>query len=226
MPQYVCENKGQIWLYYSGWNRRVEVPYSNWTGLAVSEDGGFTFKRMFPGPIIDRTPEEVFSATGAYVVRENGTWHMWYASGVDWIEINEKLEEYYVIKHASSNDGINWNRDNSKLLPSKKDFEPTHRPSVIKLGEAYHMWFCYRGLEDFRDGGNSYRIGYAGSRDMKTWERDDEKAGIDVSKEGWDSRMIAYPYVVETKNHTYMFYNGNGFGASGFGYAVLDQSDC
>ena len=44
--------------------------------------------------------------------------------------------------------------------------------------------------------------------------------GIDVSEEGWDSEMIAYPFVWEHKGQRYMAYNGNGFGRSGFGYAV------
>ena len=222
MPQYVCEHEGQIRLYYAGWSRRTSVPYSNWTGLAVSDDGGTTFRKMFPGPIIDRTPEEVHSATGCYIVRRDDTWHMWYASGVDWIPVGDKLEEYYVIKYARSADGIHWERENRKLLPSKTEIEPTHRPSVLELNGTYHMWFCYRGIEDFRDGTNSYRIGYARSSDLKTWEREDEQAGIDVSEDGWDSNMIAYPYVVKTRSGVYLFYNGNGFGASGFGYAILE----
>jgi hypothetical protein len=34
--------------------------------------------------------------------------------------------------------------------------------------------------------------------------------------------MIAYPYVYEYGGRKYMVYNGNGFGKSGFGFAVLD----
>jgi len=61
------------------------------------------------------------------------------------------------------------------------------------------------------------------SENLKDWNREDEKAGIDVSKEGWDSKMIAYPYIVKTSNKVLMFYNGNGFGTSGFGYAYLES---
>jgi hypothetical protein len=35
--------------------------------------------------------------------------------------------------------------------------------------------------------------------------------------------MVAYPAVVEAGGRTLMFYNGNGFGAGGFGYAVLED---
>ena len=36
-------------------------------------------------------------------------------------------------------------------------------------------------------------------------------------------RMLAYPYVIQTPYGTYLFYNGNGFGQSGFGYALLEE---
>jgi hypothetical protein len=223
MPAYVCEHAGQIRLYYAGWSRRESIRYSNWTGLAVSEDGGRSFQRMFPGPVLDRTPHEIYSATGCYILNEKDEWHMWYASGVEWTKIEGQFEEYYVIKHAHSADGISWVRENRKLLPSKKESEPTHTPTVLSKDGRYHMWFCYRGVEDFRDGKHSYRMGYAWSENMKDWKRNDAEAGIDVSKEGWDSKMIAYPYIVKASNDTLMFYNGNGFGTSGFGYARLES---
>ena len=223
MPQYVCENEGQIWLYYSGWSRRVEIPYSNWTGLAVSEDGGVTFRKMFPGPIIDRTPHELYSATGTYILRRGADWHLWYASGVDWIEEEGKKEEHYVIKYASSDDGIYWKRENRQLLDSKDDdVKPTHRPSVFEMDGTYHMLFCYRGIRDFRDGENAYRIGYASSPDLRNWTRDDARAGLERSDSGWDSKATAYPYILCTEEKTLLFYCGNGFGASGFGYAELE----
>lgn len=223
MPSYVCENEGQVWLYYGGWSRREDIPYSNWTGLAISHDGGITFEKYSPGPIFDRTPTEVYSATGGSILKENDTWHMWYAAGVDWIEVQGKLEEYYVIKHAFSQDGIHWIRDDRKLLSSHRDYEPTHRPTVFFHQGRYHMHFCYRGITDFRDGTNSYRMGYAYSDDLQEWTRNDHLAGIAPSDDGWDSKMIAYPYVVKVKNKFLLFYNGNGFGQSGFGFAQMED---
>ena len=54
------------------------------------------------------------------------------------------------------------------------------------------------------------------------WMRDDAKAGIDVSEEGWDAEMISYPHVFELDGKTYMAYLGNQVGRHGFGLAVLD----
>ena len=84
------------------------------------------------------------------------------------------------------------------------------------------MFFCYRYGLDFRSKENGYRIGYASSIDLINWERDDSKAGIDVSEEGWDSEMISYPHVFELDGKIYMLYLGNGVGREGFGLAELE----
>ena len=85
------------------------------------------------------------------------------------------------------------------------------------------MWYCFRDSKDYRDGTGSYRMGYAESKDGIHFTRADNKAGIDVSKEGWDSTMICYPTIVEVDGRLLMFYNGNGFGRTGIGYAVWKE---
>jgi hypothetical protein len=77
------------------------------------------------------------------------------------------------------------------------------------------MWYSYRG--------ESYRIGYAESHDGIQWTRRDEEAGIEVSDGGWDSEMICYPCVFDHEGQRYMLYNGNGYGKTGIGLAVLEQ---
>lgn len=224
MPQAVLRNGDQVWLYIGGWSRRHEIPYSNWTGIAVSDDGGTTFRRLFPGPVIDRTPHETFSATAVNIVRHRTDWLAWYASGQRWVEHNGKLEEVYRIRHARSTDGINWQRENKELLPFQREHEPTHRPSVIEHKGIWHMWFCHRGITDFRDGKDAYRLGYARSPDGRNWTRYDAIAGLDVTSGAWDAHMIAYPNIVRVDDRLLMFYNGNGFGQSGFGVAELPLS--
>jgi hypothetical protein len=86
------------------------------------------------------------------------------------------------------------------------------------------MWYCYRGSIDYRtDKQQSYRLGYAESIDGLRWARKDNEVGIDRSETGWDSVMMCYPYIYEHKGRKYLFYNGNGFGESGLGYAVLEE---
>jgi hypothetical protein len=79
------------------------------------------------------------------------------------------------------------------------------------------MWFSYRSGT-----GERYRIGYAHSDDGVTWRLDLARSGIDVSATGWDADMIEYPYVFNHNGVRYMLYNGNGYGANGFGLAYWE----
>jgi hypothetical protein len=81
------------------------------------------------------------------------------------------------------------------------------------------MWYSYRAQKNI----DTYRIGYAESNDGISWVRKDEEIGIDVSNEGWDSEMICYPYIFDHNGKRYMLYNGNGYGKTGFGLAVLEE---
>ena len=56
------------------------------------------------------------------------------------------------------------------------------------------------------------------------WKLDLKNAGISVGEAGeWDADMVCYPYVFQHKGKTYMLYNGNGNGKSGFGLARMDE---
>jgi len=224
-PSCILNYKNKKYLYYIGWNVGVTVSYRLAIGLAVSEDGGLTFNRAYEGPVVDRTHLEPYFTTAPYVIIDNGIWKMWYASCTGWIIHNNKTEPLYQIKYAESQDGIHWIRENVTCVDYKFDKEAIGRPCVIKEDGIYKMWYCYRGSFDYRTNKDqSYRIGYAESTDGIKWIRKDEEAGIDRSEDGWDSEMMEYPYVYEHKGRKYMLYNGNGFGKSGFGYAILEEA--
>jgi hypothetical protein len=223
MPAFALEHQGQVRMYYSGWNRRLTVPYHNATGLAVSDDGGATFRRLYDGPILDRVPLEPYLAVTPSVMHDDDRWRMWYISGIDWTRVGEKFEPVYVIKYGESADGIHWHRPNLLSVAPRHEREAFSHPCVIKRGDTYLMWYCFRESEDYRDGRGAYRIGFATSLDGRVFDRRDDAAGITVSEQGWDAKMICYPYVVRVDGRTLMFYNGNSFGQTGIGWAVLEE---
>lgn len=225
MPSCVVEQDGLVYLYTTGWMRGITVPYLNAVGLAVSRDGGHSFERLFEGPVVDRTAEEPYSAMSPYVLRRRGVWHMWYSSGTGWFDAGGKLEPIYLIKYARSRDGLRWQRPNLTCIPGKTPDEANTRPAVLFERGRYHMWFSYRGSRDFRGGAGSYRIGYAHSANGTEWVRDDDRAGIAPAPAGWDSEMVCYPQIVDSPQGRLMFYNGNEFGAGGFGYAVWTDGE-
>jgi hypothetical protein len=220
VPCSVLAVDKQIYLYYVGWNPSVSVPYRNSIGVALSEDGGQSFHRLFDGPIVDRNSLEPYFTASPFVLKDGDRWHMWYASSTGFVIANGKPEPIYVIKYASSSDGIRWERTNITCIQPKSQFEANARPTVIKENNVYKMWFCYRGSFDYRNGIDSYKIGYAESENAVDWHRQDHLAGISVSANGWDSLMNAYPNVIIYKDKKYLFYNGNGFGKTGIGWAI------
>jgi hypothetical protein len=153
-------------------------------------------------------------------MKEKDAWHMWYASSIGFADVEGKPEPLYIIKYARSGDGVSWERNNITCIEPKDEYEANARATVVKEAGIYKMWYAYRGSFDFRDGPDSYRLGYAESDDAVQWERKDDQAGISYSEEGWDSTMQTYPNVLEMEGRRYLFYNGNGFGATGIGYAV------
>ena len=224
MPSYVMREGNRVLLYYSGWNRGVTVPYRNSIGVAISEDDGRTFERLFDGPIMDRNAREPHIAVTPSIIREDGRWRMWYISGLRWVEIDGKMEPVYVIKYAHSSNGIDWTRPNHLCIPQRHDLEAFSHPTVLKIGGEYRMWYCFRDSRDYRDGAGAYRIGYATSIDGLGWERKDHAGGLDVSPSGWDSTMTSYPYAFELDGRVFMLYNGNGFGRTGFGLAQWEDA--
>lgn len=214
-----------ILLYYTAYSMSVTVPYKNSIGVAISYDGGNNFKRIYEGPIVDRNKTEPYFTISPWVMKVKDLWHMWYASATDWFIVDGKPESVYHIKYAHSTDGLEWHRDNqSCIIPLTKE-EANARPSVVQDSEILKMWFCYRGSHDFRDGLDSYRIGYA-EADLKNptqWSRCDRSAGIECGPEDYDDRMQAYPSVIDIDEQRFLFYNGNGFGFNGFCGAVWQE---
>jgi predicted GH43/DUF377 family glycosyl hydrolase len=216
MLSWITDYKEHKYLYYIGWNLGVTVPFRNSIGLAISRKDNLNFTRYSEGPIIDRSLTEPHFCASSCVIKESQKFKMWYLSCVKWELVNDKPQHWYNIKYAESNDGVNWIRNGTVCI----DFKSIHeyaisRPSVIKDDKIYKMWYSYRG--------SSYRIGYAESNDGINWTRLDEQVGIDVSNEGWDSEMIEYPYVFDHKDKRYMLYNGNGYGKTGFGLAIMED---
>ena len=216
MPSWIIDYDGKKYLYYTGWTVGVTVPFYFYVGLAVSQDGGETFERFSRAPILGRNHVDPYLTASPSIIIENGIWRMWYVSCVDWKIEGGKPKHYYHIKYAEARDGINWQRDGVVCVDFKSGDEyAIARPCVLKESGIYKMWYSYRGA--------SYRIGYAESKDGIGWERKDDDAGIDVSESGWDSEMIEYAFVFVHKGKRYMLYNGNGYGKTGLGYAIMDE---
>lgn len=225
-PFSVVRNNGKVYGYYGGVTRCESVPFNVAIGVCVSEDNGVTFKKIGRGPVLSYSYDEPFVVCSPKVRIYNGQWYMFYSAGKKWTEGEKRPEVCYKLRMAISDDGINWQKKHLDIMENKiGEMESQACGDVFYKNGKYHMFFCYRNHENFRDDpSNSYRIGYACSDDLCHWNRDDTKAGIDVDADinAWDHEMVAYPHLFMSNNNIYMLYLGNGVGRDGFGIAKLN----
>lgn len=215
----------EVWMYYLGWTVRNTVSYHNSSGLAISKDGGKSFTKFSEGPLLSPNYRHPYCNGAIDVMQDGDIFRMWYTHFVEWRVYNKHPEPLYNIAYAESTNGIDWDRPDLISV----DFADSQkggiaRPCVIKENGIYRMWYTFRSASDYRTNkANSYRIGYAESTDGKVFKRMDDKFTLTVSDEGWDSIMMTYPHLIKYDGKYFMFYNGNGFGESGFGYAVGEE---
>jgi len=215
IPSSILRVEKYYFLYYVGFQRCEKVPYMLFSGLAKSIDG-LTFTRLSNSPIIERDVINTISNAAPFVINDDGIYKMWFWMGKEWTKLNKKDYIKAEIFYATSNDGINWSKSNKGCIQLNENFEfSVGRPCVLKENGIYKMWYSIRYIDKL------YRIGYAESFDGINWTRNDADVGIDISESGWDSEMVCYPGVIKVKDKTFMFYNGNNNGESGFGFAEL-----
>jgi hypothetical protein len=213
----------EVRAYYAGWTRCESVPFNVAIGCATSHDGGKYFAKVGTGPVLSFSPDEPFVLSGPKVRRFNDIWYLFYIAGRKWKIVSGRPEPVYKIRAATSRDGIHWTKMNRDLIESRvEEDEAQASPDVFYSNGKYHMFFCYRYSSHYRGREYGYRIGYASSSTLTDWVRDDTKAGIDVSEEGWDAEMISYPHVFEVDGKIFLAYLGDQVGRHGFGLAELD----
>jgi len=216
-PSWVINHNKKKYLYYVGWNKGATVRFIVHVGLAISEDDGKTFYRHSRAPILERIDTEPFLTATLSIIKVNDVFRMWYISGDRWYQKNNETFPIYNVKYAESHDGIKWIRNGHICIDYKNNEEHAiARPCVIFDNGVYHMWYSHKGHD-----GRNYQIGYAQSFDGLKWERMDKSIFIKKSKDGFDTKMQAYAFVVKHKKEEYMFYNGNEYGLHGIGYATI-----
>jgi hypothetical protein len=210
----IAQADGSVGLYYMGWNLGVRSLWRNAIGLARARTLQGPFERLSPGPILDRSPEDPYTLSYPCVLRFSPQdWRMWYGSNLKAAVGN--ADTSHAIKLARSQDGIHWTRDGATAVGFAAEGEyALARPSVVKAGEKLLMSFACRG--------DTYRIGAAASDDGVNWTRCDAAMGLGPSGHGWDSEMTCYPALFWHRHRLWLAYNGNGYGATGFGLAVWE----
>lgn len=219
MPiSFVRPATGELRMYYAGFELCTHIRYRIFSGLAISTDGGETFQRASRTPVLDRTSSELFFRGGPFAMLDAGVVKLWYVAGSEWTSLNGKPMPVYDLRYLESSDGVQWADEGVlSMAVTGEDEHGFGRPWVVKSApDRYQLFYSIR-----RRSLAAYRLGYAESSDGIHWIRKDDEMGLDVTPGGFDSDAIMYSAVIQVRGRTYCFYNGNNFGATGFGVAEL-----
>ncbi|RYY72040.1 MAG: hypothetical protein EOO13_00905 [Chitinophagaceae bacterium] len=211
----IIRNGNEIWMYYVGFQLVKKVKFLAFSGLAISNDGGESFRRVIDTPILDRYKDEHYIRAIHSVIKEGNVYKIWYSTGNRWEIINDIPYPQYKIMYIESSDGITIPlKDGEDCIDVVGDEYRIGRPTVFGEDGYYKMFYTKDTFS------KKYSAGYAESFDGKHWTRKEEEFNLPLSPDGWDSEMICYPVPITTKYGTYLFYSGNNMGQSGVGYAI------
>ncbi len=207
---------GRLYLYYVGFELCHHIRYRLLSGLAVSEDDGDSFRRVQATPVLERSDDELHFRCAPFVVRSDAGFRMWYVAGSQWESIAGKAMPCYDIRRIDSADGVHWPAVGEVVLALYRAREHgLGRPFVVADAQGWRMHLSVRQREPA-----GYRLGLARSRDGQRWQRADHELGLPLQPGAWDGEAMSYSAEVTGDDGArWLFYNGNDFGAAGFGVA-------
>jgi len=188
----VARVDGRYHLWYCGSQGKVSERVFH-LGLAMSEDG-WHFKRSSAKPVFafsDRkhsvlTPTLLRAADGTPLRDAQGRMTIWFSS-----THFAGASGSHALHKTTSRDGRSWSNPSPALLSG------VYAPSVLKLGERYHLWFTDVSREP-------WILRHALSSDGETWEVTEQPIlGID---QDWEQGRLFYPHVLHIDGVFLMWY--------------------
>ena len=147
---------------------------------------------------------------------------MYYLGVNEWLGKEQSKDAVYEMRIATSNDGINWNRNNSKAIPLKNTEGGQYPFSIIKNEKKFYGFYSSRKKFDYRSNEkNAYKIYLAESSNGLDW-KNSKRITLNGNLKNKDTIMQAYPSVIKLQKDFILFYNGNNFGKHGIEIAYLN----
>lgn len=216
VPTCAFNFNDKVYLYYEGYQLANKVKFLSYTGLAVSNDDGDTFIKYSETPVTERINEELLIRAIHCVIPCENDLKVWYTAGSKFEKIGESFHPNYNIRYITSKDGLSFPNPGIIVLDVEGDEYRVGKPFVFIKDDIYHMYYSVATKN------SPYRINSAYSHDGREFTRNSGEV-ISVSESGWDSQMICYPYIISIRGEWILFYNGNYFGQTGFGYATIEH---
>ncbi|MEW6529730.1 MAG: sulfatase-like hydrolase/transferase [Thermodesulfobacteriota bacterium] len=168
---------GKILAYFTVL-RDHQAPWYPKIGMAISEDGGVSFKKL--GTVLRGGDGDAWDAGGVFspdVIAKDGKLYMLY-SGISEPSI------YYSgpikIGLAISSDGITWEKHPGPVLAADQRWEGkqgVYSSSTVRVGHMFRMYFSTS------NSGNPWLVGMAESEDLVRWKKSAEPCLNDPTME-------------------------------------------
>jgi predicted GH43/DUF377 family glycosyl hydrolase len=127
------------------------------------------------------------------IIKEGAKYRMWYidVSGADW-----------VIRHATSQDGVKWQVSDSTCLVVDQDWERSRLfyPTVVKIDGVYCMWYgsYWAGRS------STTALGFAASLDGLTWHKHPHNPVLKPDPDrAWESHYVTSQSVIRLEDGSY-----------------------
>jgi hypothetical protein len=203
-------------------------PLPNTTLLALSDDAGLTWRYHDANPILPLDRPYDRSGTGSVsIVRHAGEFRMYYTAIGEWYDRPDGVRTGHGdriprigVGYAVSRDGLVWNKPLPDLLIAPRGFgaDPYEyicsMPRVMRDGAGWRMF-----ISTF---GPAYRVRSLVSPDGLAWTHapsgPDGELGVGAAG-AFDDYQRSYACAVREADTYHLWYTGNGFGATGMGYA-------
>lgn len=210
-------DKDELRLYYVGFQLVEKVKFLAFTGLAISRDRGESFERYQQTPIIDRCSEGPFIGALHSIARSpDGGYRAWLARGRGWEQIGDRQFPRYDSWTITSADGVAF--DNSTATPTIQPGPGEYRIGRPRANQLPDGTWELRATSDTYS--KQYSCHLFTSDDGVTFHRTETEELPRGNVGAWDSEMTCYPAHLQTCNgRRFLFYNGNGMGETGVGYA-------
>lgn len=156
----------------------------------------------------------------ASVIDQDSQYVMWYSGADNTNGVNAS------VGRATSSDGLHWTKDTLNPVmqhgSTAWDAKAAWIPKVLKIGNAYTMWYTGSSSSDV------WQIGRATSMDGRVWVRDTTNPVIRVGAPGqWDAALVHTGSVLFDGATYRMWYTGmsQGYGVGSAGIGLATSTD-
>lgn len=209
----IFSHKMRYFLSFMGWDISSKSPWEGRVGIAEIDPFSPSLLYISDTPIIE-TFEHVDSSLSYPMVRAiNDELHIWYGNTLKKDAGNGDMLHTIHLSILKSDNSLEHKGQVIDYEIGKS--QAFSRPTILEHNGTLNMLYSVRGIS------TNYRIKRVVSNDGFTWEKADFQL-IGTNHLG-EQEMQCYPYLITIADKVFLFYNGNEYGRSGMGIAILEQ---